>query len=60
MTTSVNIKSLLDLAEARWKKDRIICNKTGLSRATLWRIRTGRLGYHAETLGKLAKALNDD
>ena len=55
----VTPEKLMTFARDRWRTDREIMKQTGLSRATIWRIESGRFKFHARTLGKLVKALND-
>src|SRR5262249_22986465 len=54
----VNPQELIKIARDRWKTDREIRNNTGLSRTTIWRMESGGFSFHAETIGKLVKAIN--
>jgi hypothetical protein len=56
----VNPQELMKIARERWKKDRTIGNKTGLSRTTIWRMEQGRFSFDPKTIGKLVKALNGE
>jgi DNA-binding Xre family transcriptional regulator len=51
---------LLASARGRWSKDAELMKQTGLSRATIWRIGTGRFKVSVDSIAKLMKALNRD
>jgi transcriptional regulator with XRE-family HTH domain len=51
-------RELIKIARDRWKTDRQIGNKTGLSRTTIWRMEQDRFSFDPKTIGKLVKALN--
>lgn len=50
-------KELMQKAHEIWETDEAICNATGLSRTTLWRMGKGCFNFHARNIGKLYNAI---
>jgi hypothetical protein len=54
---TLDTKELLRLAAEKWKTEAEIVKHTGLSRATIWRMRNEKHKSRDKSIGKLVKAL---
>jgi len=55
----IDCKEMIRLATVKWGDDYKIRKATGISLTTIWRMRRGDFNFHAKTVGKLVKALNE-